>query len=113
MKEIARLVLLHCGIFDPSMSALGHFRQIGTPLTLTGCPLRPKSGHARACLVMLRSHRRVRNARYITLSNDLAACRARYTWRLTGVPLRLESGQIAKIGGSPLKLVIDPWNLNA
>src|SRR5262249_45078319 len=28
-----------------SMSALGHFRQIGAVATLRGCPLRPESGH--------------------------------------------------------------------
>src|SRR5262249_50674702 len=46
MKGIARLVLLHCGIFDPSMTAMGHPRLIGTlPRSLT-CPLCPKSGHS-------------------------------------------------------------------
>src|SRR5215813_4855164 len=32
-----------------SLSALGHFRQMGTVPTLTGCPLRFKSGYAHAC----------------------------------------------------------------
>ena len=36
----------------PLMSALGHFRQIGTLRTLMGCPLRSKSGHAHAYLEM-------------------------------------------------------------
>ena len=35
-----------------SMSALGHFRQIGTLRTITGCPLRSESGHAHAYLEM-------------------------------------------------------------
>src|SRR5216684_7600352 len=37
--------LLRCGILMPPMSALGHFRQIGTVATLRGCLLRPESGH--------------------------------------------------------------------
>src|SRR5215472_4455095 len=36
----------------PLMSALGHFRQIGTLPTLSTCPLRSKSGQANACLDM-------------------------------------------------------------
>jgi hypothetical protein len=36
--------LLHCGSSIRPMSALGHFRQIGTLRTLTGCPLRSESG---------------------------------------------------------------------
>jgi hypothetical protein len=42
----------HRGKSGHSMSALGHFRQIGMLPTLGACPLRSKSGQANACLDM-------------------------------------------------------------
>src|SRR6516162_6518519 len=51
-RDDTTLPSLHCGISVPSMSAMGHFRQIGTLRTLTGCPVRSESGHAHACLEM-------------------------------------------------------------
>src|SRR5260221_12142343 len=39
--------LLRCGILMPPMSALGHFRQIGTVATLRGCLLRPAGSTGR------------------------------------------------------------------
>ena len=44
MKGIACLVLLHCGIFDPSMTASGRSRLIDLLATPLRCPLCPKSG---------------------------------------------------------------------
>ena len=49
---IAHTSLLHCGISILPLSAFGHFRQIGTLRTLTGCPLRSESGHVHAGLGM-------------------------------------------------------------
>src|SRR5262249_31981012 len=48
---------LHCGISVASMSALGHFRQIGRLPTLMGCPLHSESRHAHVCLDMSASCR--------------------------------------------------------
>src|SRR6516165_3995512 len=49
--------LLRCGISTRPVTAVGHFRQIGTLPTLTGCPLRSESGQAHACLDMSASCR--------------------------------------------------------
>src|SRR5262249_53974404 len=44
MKGIARLPLLHCGIFDPTMSAMCHQRPRRSKPHGDLCPLRPESG---------------------------------------------------------------------